>query len=151
MTVNQTFVLHATMRLAKHCFAIILSLVICSLISLSIIPLGGLGQVYASIVIIQFLLTSLILSVFFDFTNSIMKTKVGLRHLRFVILPVLISSIGGLIFYFLWIYKKISLDEDIYFMIVVIGVINGLLISLIHYLTGFLFKTKFFKSSFEWK
>lgn len=74
-----------------------------------------------------------------------MKTKAILKHLRFIILPVAIASLGGFIFYCLWVYQKLNLNEDIYFMIVVAGILNGLLIAVMHYIISTISRSKYLK------
>ena len=132
-------------RFVRHFFAIVLSLFVCSLLSLLIIPLKGLLEFYAGLIVIQFLLISLVISLIFDLLNDVMKANRVLKILRYFVLPIVIASIGGIIPYYLWVDEKLSLDEDIYLMIVVFGALNGLIISLTHFLILIAGSSKYLK------
>ena len=145
MTTNRKLLYNIMTRFVRHFFAIVLSLFVCSLLSLLIIPLKGLLEFYAGLIVIQFLLISLVISLIFDLLNDVMKANRVLKILRYFVLPIVIASIGGIIPYYLWVDEKLSLDEDIYLMIVVFGALNGLIISLTHFLILIAGSSKYLK------
>jgi hypothetical protein len=118
-----------------HIVAPVVSFTVIFLMSLFFISLKDTGGIKSNLdIVIKILFGSFILGLLYDILNKLFIDFGIIKHLKFVLLAIIISFLGGAYFYFLWVRNKLDVTNDIYLMIVVAGFLNGLIVFLVHYI-----------------